>query len=255
MLDKININKIIEIAVEAGSKILEVYRQDFEVETKKDHSPITQADQRSHNHIVARLTDLFPTIPILSEEGRHTPYSEREKWEYYWLIDPLDGTKEFVKRNGQFTVNIALIWEQRPVVGVVYAPVPDTLYFAKKGHGAYKRENGKTPARLCPDPYPTSDDKPLRVAVSSSHPSDALTQYLSQLNVGEKVEMGSSLKLCLVADGKADIYPRLGPTMEWDTAAAHAVVNEAGKKVYRYDSTEEVVYNKKNLLNPWFKVC
>lgn len=248
MLDKINIEDIKRIAVDAGDIIMKIYSRDFSIEYKEDKSPLTEADIESNRHICSMLEKLYPSIPILSEENKEVEYSQRKNWEYYWCIDPIDGTKEFIKKNGEFTVNIALIHEKTPVLGVVYAPAIDVIYYSKKGFGAFKNET-KLPIKR--------EDNKFVVVASKSHMSDDTQTFVDNIETDkdkELVSMGSSLKLCLVAEGKADAYPRLAPTMEWDTAAAHAIVLESGKEVVEFESRESVVYNKENLLNPWFIV-
>jgi len=255
-LDQADIDYLSGVCHEAGRAILEVYESDFAVEEKKDASPLTEADLRAHRIITGRLRERWPEIPVLSEESAsHKAYEERRGWTRFWLVDPLDGTKEFVKRNGQFTVNIALIEQGRPVAGFVYAPVTGVLYHGSVG-GAFKSEPGSEPRRLpCADPAPEST---LRVVGSLSHQSPQMLEFLAEQKLKHRhvefVPMGSSLKLCLVAEGAADIYPRYGPTMEWDTAAAHAVVNAAGRRVTHHDSDDELHYNKPDLHNPWFIV-
>ena len=231
----------------AGDDILEIYESgDFSVEAKADNSPLTLADQASHNRIVSFLekTD----IPILSEEGRAIPYEERKNWEYFWMIDPLDGTKEFIKKNGEFTVNIALIHNGRPILGVVYPPVLNKMYTAIKGAGSF----------LDGEKIHVSDkrlDEPnLKTVASRSHMSPETEDFLTKLKEPEIVSKGSSLKLLMVASGEADVYPRFGPTMEWDTAAAHIIVEEAGGQVVHTNLEESINYNKENLLNPYFVV-
>jgi 3'(2'), 5'-bisphosphate nucleotidase len=251
----IDIKIVCEIARQAGSAIMDIYAGDHAVEYKADKSPLTAADKASHEVIVSGLETHFPNIPILSEEGAAIPYEERKKWQRFWLVDPLDGTKEFIKRNGEFTVNIALIEEQRSVLGVVYVPEQDKLYYGVVGKGAFVEERGKKGGgrKICvrkPD-----HDAGLTVVMSRSHPSPELGEYLKNIKVAEALPIGSSLKLCVVAEGKADVYPRLGPTMEWDTAAAHAVAESAGAKVVNYLSGESLQYNKENLLNPFFIVA
>ena len=246
-----DIQQINQIANLAGEKILQVYAQDFDVEEKADSSPLTQADLASHHCIVDALEKLTPQIPVLSEESAALPYAERQKWSRYWLIDPLDGTKEFVKRNGEFTVNIALIEDGVPVLGVVYVPVSGVTYYGDIEHGAFHQLPGKpaTPMRVS-----STCAQPMRVAGSRSHAGDSLKKFLEKLPEHNMVAMGSSLKLCLVAEGKADIYPRLGPTSEWDTAAAQAVVEAAGGQVTDTEM-QRLRYNQKDsLLNPYFLV-
>jgi 3'(2'), 5'-bisphosphate nucleotidase len=268
---------------EAGLAILDVYKQDFDVSYKEDQSPLTLADQRSHDIIVDHLTDPFgKSLPILSEEGKDIPFEERRAWEYFWLIDPLDGTKEFIKRNGEFTVNIALIYQHRPVLGVIYAPVNNVFYFASEGFGSYRLKNDnafelldgkafkieresvlkeilKQSDRLpyYDTPLDTHDSQ-LVIVGSRSHLSKEFEAFVKTMRKQhakvEVISSGSSLKLCLVAEGRADIYPRLGPTMEWDTAAGQAIVEQANGSVLNYETGEPLQYNKKNLLNSWFIV-
>ena len=247
-----DIQKINQIAREAGRAILEIYGQEaFEVNEKEDQSPLTQADMASHHLITRELELLTPEIPVLSEESAFIPWEERRRWDRYWLIDPLDGTREFVKRNGEFTVNIALIEDHRPVLGVVHAPVPDITWYGDREHGAWRQEGSDEPQRISVTERAQS---PLRVAGSRSHAGDSLRAFLEKVGDHEIVSMGSSLKLCLVAEGKADIYPRLGPTSEWDTAAAQAVVTAAGGQVTDTDM-QPLTYNRKeSLLNPFFLV-
>jgi 3'(2'), 5'-bisphosphate nucleotidase len=250
MLKMIKLKEIEEIAQHAGNAIMEIYKRDFDIEYKDDKSPLTEADIKSNQIICESLLKLYPSIPILSEENREICYENRKVWNYYWCIDPIDGTKEFIKKNDEFTVNIALIYKDTPVLGVVYAPAINEMYIAKRGEGAYK--NGKK--------LPLNINKNLKeklfVVASKSHLSIETQEFIDRLESKsiEQVSKGSSLKLCMVAEGLADIYPRLAPTMEWDTAAAHVVVIEAGKKVINYNNKEPLVYNKKNLLNPWFIV-
>jgi 3'(2'), 5'-bisphosphate nucleotidase len=268
---------------EAGLAILDVYKQDFDVSYKEDRSPLTLADKRSHDIIVDHLTN--PSVqrfPILSEEGKGIPFEQRRAWEYFWLIDPLDGTKEFIKRNGEFTVNIALICRHRPVLGVIFAPVNDVFYFASEGYGSFKLKNDDVFERLdgkvseinsdsvlteiikhsdklpCYDTPSDTHDSQLVIVGSRSHPSKEFEAFMETMRAQHKkvevISSGSSLKLCLVAEGKADIYPRLGPTMEWDTAAGQAIVEQANGSVLNYETGEPLQYNKKNLLNSWFIV-
>jgi len=239
------------IARDAGDAIMEIYAGDFNVELKGDESPLTCADKASHEVIVRGLRDAYPPIPILSEEGKDIPYPERSGWSRFWLVDPLDGTKEFIKRNGEFTVNIALVEDGAVVAGVVYVPAQKTLYFGEKGKGAWKQEDGREPVRI--EVRESDATGGLTVVMSRSHPSPELAEYLKDVNVAEALPVGSSLKLCVVAEGKADLYPRLGPTMEWDTAAGHAVVEAGGGTVTQVDGTP-LRYNKENLLNPYFIV-
>lgn len=257
MIGSIEIEKVKEIAVQAGAEILEIYGTEFSVETKGDESPLTEADRKANFVIVKALTESFPEIPIISEETKVVPYSERKDWKTFWLVDPLDGTKEFIKRNGEFTVNIALINERTPVAGVVYQPVGSKLFWAKSGEGAWKSVENGPPVRLEGGPR-YSEKQKIVVVASRSHLTDEVQQFVDDLRCeGKEVEFfssGSSLKLCLVAEGTADVYPRLGPTMEWDTGAAHAIALEAGRKVLAHPSGEPLHYNKEDFRNPWFVV-
>jgi 3'(2'), 5'-bisphosphate nucleotidase len=252
----IDIKIICEIARKAGAAIMDIYDGDHKVEYKDDKSPLTAADKASHEVIAAGLEKHFSEIPILSEEGADIPYEERKNWKRFWLVDPLDGTKEFIKRNGEFTVNIALIEGQQPVLGVVYVPAQDKLYYGVVGQGAFVEESEvrgqssevKEIQVRKPDP-----EVGLTVVMSRSHPSPELEAYLKDLKIGQALPVGSSLKLCVVAEGKADLYPRLGPTMEWDTAAGHALALAAGGTV-KTPEGKPLFYNKENLLNPYFIV-
>jgi 3'(2'), 5'-bisphosphate nucleotidase len=242
---------LLELARKAGQAILAIYNTDFEVTDKQDNSPLTAADLASHNLIVSTLQQLTPEIPVLSEESSKIPYETRRTWQRYWLIDPLDGTREFIKRNGEFTVNIALIEGQQPVLGVIYAPVIDKLYYGVKGEGAWLREGAAEAVQIQVQPQRRD---PTQVAGSRSHAGDSLRQYLENLGNHALLSMGSSLKFCLVAEGKADLYPRLGPTSEWDTAAAQAIVEAAGGRVTTLDMQPLRYNTKDSLLNPHFFV-
>ena len=248
MLNKIELDDIEKIALDAGNAIMKIYNRDFSVEYKEDLSPLTEADIVSHNIIVEGLKKYV--IPIMSEEGKKIVYEERSNWEYYWCIDPIDGTKEFIKKNGEFTVNIALIYRDTPVLGIVYAPVPRDMYIAKKGDGAFK--NGVA----LPLKQHLNLHEKMWVVASKSHLSEETQEFIDGLDTKEIVQVskGSSLKLCMVAEGEADIYPRLAPTMEWDTAAADAIVRESGKMTYQFENKQPLLYNKRDLLNPWFVV-
>lgn len=248
------IRDIIELAIEAGQRIMEVYETDFDVEQKNDNSPLTAADMAAHDTIVAGLARITPELPVLSEESATIPFAERSGWQRYWLVDPLDGTREFVKRNGEFTVNIALIDNHEPVLGVIYTPVTGITYYASRGNGAFKKlPDGNIEAlhtrRNLTDK--TLTDK-IVVAGSRSHRGDSLNAFLERLGDYEIISMGSSLKSCLVAEGRADIYPRLGPTSEWDTAAAQSVVEEAGGQLVTADMQALRYNTKDSLLNPYF---
>jgi len=243
---------ILSISKEAGKEILKIYNtDDLGVTYKGDKTPLTLADKASNNVIEKSLKTLTPNIPILSEEGKNTDYSEREKWNIFWLIDPLDGTKEFIKRNGEFTVNIALISNGEPILGVVYAPVLDTAWYGIINEGSYKVFSNEPAIKI----NVIKPDNTVKIVTSRSHANNPkLDDFLKDYPDYELVKMGSSIKICLVADGSAHMYPRLGPTMEWDTAAAHAVVKYAGGNIYKLNSKNELIYNKSNLLNPEFLV-
>ena len=252
----------INTSIEGGHAIMEVYASDFAVEHKDDKSPLTLADKNCNEVIESFLTKT--NIPILSEEGAKIIYADRKDWQYSWLVDPLDGTKEFVKRNGEFTVNIALIHNGNPIMGVIYVPVKEELYFAMEGLGSFKVNINSVIENLeilisSSDILPINHKRENYVIVGSrSHMSAETEAFFEQKkkehgNV-EVMAVGSSLKLCMVAEGKADAYPRYAPTMEWDTGAGHAIAKYAGFSVKQYNSSEDVVYNKENLLNPWFLV-
>ncbi|WP_020537415.1 3'(2'),5'-bisphosphate nucleotidase CysQ [Lewinella cohaerens] len=242
------------IARAAGAAILEVYadNDNFGIEHKADNSPLTRADQAANAVIMAGLEQLDFQAPIVSEENKEVPYSVRKDFDYFWLVDPLDGTKEFIKRNGEFTVNIALVQAGRVVFGVVYVPVTAELYWAAKGYGAFAVA-GANEARITAASF-TMADTGLKVVASRSHLNEGTQAFVDALEVPELVSKGSSLKLLLVASGAAHLYPRLAPTMEWDTAAAQIIAEEAGGKVVQAETGEPVVYNKENLLNPHFIV-
>jgi 3'(2'), 5'-bisphosphate nucleotidase len=244
------LDSVIDIARRAGREILDVYGTDFEARAKADNSPLTEADLRAHRLIVAALSQLEPRIPVLSEESAEIPFAERSGWARYWLVDPLDGTKEFVSRNGEFTVNIALIDGHRPAMGVVHIPVSDTTYSGIPGQGAWREANdrGRLPIGVRRVRRP-----PLRVVGSRSHGNPALESALAALGPHELKAAGSSIKLCMVAEGSADLYPRLGPTSEWDIAAGQAVVEAAGGQVVRIQDGNALRYNEReSLLNPDF---
>ncbi len=241
----------VKLAIQAGEEILAIYSSNFNVEYKADNSPLTAADLASHACLVAGLAKLAGGYPILSEESAEIPFEQRRLWETYWLIDPLDGTKEFVKRNGEFTVNIALIHQHRPVLGVVYAPVPKLCYFSTADSGAYKAVGQEQPAQIFAR---ARVSHPPMVVGSRSHLTEEVKSYLLRLGEYEMRPVGSSLKFCLVAEGEADLYPRLGPTSEWDTAAAQCVVESAGGRVVDLRG-EPLRYNTQpSLLNPYFIV-
>jgi 3'(2'), 5'-bisphosphate nucleotidase len=243
---------VVGLARVAGERILSIYDSEFAVRRKDDATPVTAADMAAHHTIVDGLNILTSHLPVLSEESKHIPFEERSRWRRYWLVDPLDGTREFISRNGQFTVNIALIEDHEPVLGVVLAPTTGICYYACRGHGAFRQ----TAPDATPEPIRS---RPFRgdcvvVAGSRSHGTEALQRFLDNLPTCEVVSLGSALKSCLVAEGKVDLYPRLGPTSEWDTAAAQCVVVEAGGVVTNV-RMERLRYNtKRSLLNPHFFV-
>jgi 3'(2'), 5'-bisphosphate nucleotidase len=238
----------VQLAQDAGAAILQVYARDFAVEFKDDDSPLTQADLASHRIIVDGLRALAPAVPILSEEDADIPWEVRRTWTRHWLVDPLDGTREFVKKNGEFTVNIALIEDGVPVLGVVFAPVFDYLLHAERGVGAFLRTGGEDIAVLTRRPATS----PLRVAASRSHLDPRTAAALERMGDTEKHGLGSSLKFCRIAEGRIDVYPRFGPTSEWDTAAAQCVLEAAGGVVLRLDGEPLDYGRKENILNPDF---
>ncbi len=252
----------INATIKGGNAIMKVYSSDFDVEYKEDQSPLTLAD-RNCNKVIEQFL-IKTDIPILSEEGSSIPFLDRKNLQYLWLVDPLDGTKEFVKRNGEFTVNIAMIKNRNPIMGVIYVPVKEELYFAMEGLGSYKVSRNsiindldslvKQSARL-----PINYKRNKYVVVGSrSHMSLETEAFFNDKKKShsevEIMAVGSSLKICMVAEGKADAYPRYAPTMEWDTAAGHAIAKYAGFSIKKYNSPDDIVYNKANLLNPWFLV-
>lgn len=246
----------------AGEEIMKIYATNFDVEKKGDNSPLTIADKNAHNSIVETLKD--SDLPVLSEEGKEIPFKERSKWKNYWIVDPLDGTKEFIKKNGEFTVNIALMEGKYPIAGVIYVPAKNHLYFGYMGKRAFFTDNpidadfiGQLLLK-CTNLRKVKEDRPFTVVGSRSHMSPETEEFIKQQKKKHKkvkiASMGSSLKICLVAHQKADVYPRFAPTMEWDTAAGQAIAEGARKKVLNYETGERLEYNKKNLLNPWFIV-
>lgn len=251
-----NMKDIVKISLDAGNKIMEIYKKDFEVEYKEDQSPLTEADVASNAIIVDALLRMSPGIPIISEENKLLDYDKRRHWDTVWLVDPIDGTKEFIKKNGEFTVNIALVQNNRVVAGVVHVPAQNKTFYASKGQGAFMIENGTEPVQI--HVRPLAEDGVLKVVGSRSHKSKEVDDYVKSLEEKyskiEFVAAGSSLKFCLIAEGKADVYPRLAPTMEWDTCAGQIVAQEAGAEVLNFESKKELDYNKKNLLNPHFIV-
>ena len=245
------VQEVCNICKDAADRIMEIYTTDFAVDNKQDSSPLTNADIASHKTICAGLSGILPRFPVLSEESADIPFSERKKWDRYWLIDPLDGTREFIKKNGEFTINVALIEHHQPVLGVVHVPVSGITYYASMGQGAYKQS-------------PDSDAIPIKVkstraneiiiAGSRSHGNEKQQSFIDRLGNVEIHAIGSSLKFCLVAEGIVDIYPRFGPTSEWDTAAAQCIVEEAGGSVVDLGYKKLTYNSKSSLLNPEFLV-
>jgi 3'(2'), 5'-bisphosphate nucleotidase len=247
----IDIHEICVIAKRAGNAILEIYATDFDVTLKGDNSPLTVADQAAHEIIDNDLKALHRDIPRLSEEGKLLSYEDRLKWDRFWLVDPLDGTKEFIKKNGEFTINIALIEDHAPVLGVIYVPVKSTMYFARKSEGAWRQNGFEEPQRIRVKEYKKSEG--FVAMQSRSHLSKEHEDFISNLKIKESISAGSSLKFCAVAEGRADIYPCLHPTWEWDKAAGQAIVEEAGGQVF--DKTwEPIKYNKQLPKNESFLV-
>jgi len=244
--------EVAKIAKKAGDAIMKIYANsdDFQVQSKADESPLTIADQAANNVICHGLENLNVKYPIISEENKTIDFHTRKNYSHYWLVDPLDGTKEFIKRNGEFTVNIALVENQRPVLGVVYAPVLDEMYFAIKNEGAFlEKENVTTQLHSATF---SKKDKNLGVVCSRSHLNEATQNFVDQLDEPKLVATGSSLKFLILAKGEAHLYPRLAPTMEWDTGAAQIILEEAGGKIIQAETNEPLIYNKENLLNPHF---
>ena len=276
MKNNVYLSKAIETSILAGQAILNVYHSDFSVEYKTDSSPLTLADRNSHEVIVKYLSEF--DIPILSEEGKNIPYAERKSWGRLWIVDPLDGTKEFVKRNGEFTVNIALVENHKPVLGVIFIPDKNALFFAANGLGAYKLEknfdtqtvdssqSNYSPQDRLNDYIELAERLPAKqpqvslytIVGSRSHQTPELKAYIEEkrreLGDIEFIAAGSSQKFCVVAEGRADVYPRLGPTMEWDTAAGQAIAENSGAAVVRHDDGVPLIYNKEDLYNPYFIV-
>jgi 3'(2'), 5'-bisphosphate nucleotidase len=265
MPDLTLVSTAVTAALDAGKKILEIYQTDFSVEHKEDTSPLTKADQAGHE-IISRHLDQT-SIPVLSEEGTSAAFEQRKTWDRLWIVDPLDGTKEFIKRNGEFTVNIALVQDQTPVLGVIFVPATNTLYLGSPELGA--RRCGNPPQVLdfeldavlqSSAQLPEGDKRsgPFTIVGSRSHPSPELEAYVQdkerELGEVQFVSAGSSLKFCLMAERQADVYPRLGPTMEWDTAAGQAIALAAGCRVRVWDTDQPLIYNKEDLHNPWFVV-
>lgn len=253
----------IKAALVAGEEILKIYNDpasDFQVERKADNSPLTIADRKS-NEVIMGYLETTP-YPVISEENKTIVYEKRSQWTTLWIVDPLDGTKEFIKRNGEFTVNIALVCDGVPVLGVIYVPVKEELYYGTQQGGAFKITGiraGMDFDKMINLRLPLEQNRKAHVVVASrSHMSPETENYIARLQaqypVVELTSVGSSIKICLVAEGVADVYPRFAPTMEWDTAAGHAIAKAAGMEMYREDEKTPLIYNKENLLNPWFIV-
>lgn len=253
----IELDKAITAAELAGKCIMEIYSRDFGVEFKDDKSPLTDADRVSNESIMKVLLSEYSSIPVISEENKQLAYDLRKDWSLLWLVDPLDGTKEFIKKNGEFTVNIALVENGVPVAGIVYLPAKEVMYVGVEGQGAFRKSGNESYEKIEGGPHYQLKPE-VFVVGSRSHLSEETLAFVEQLKAdGKKVEFrssGSSIKLCMVAEGSADVYPRFGPTMEWDTAAAHALVTSAGKRVLRWPEMKPLTYNKEDLLNPWFIV-
>ena len=241
------------IAQDAGEAIMEIYNKedDFKIESKSDESPLTIADKTANAIICSGLEKLDTIYPIISEENKQVAYEERAQWTRCWMVDPLDGTKEFIKRNGDFTVNIALIENHEVILGVVYLPVEDRCYYAVKGEGAFEIQQNDTDIQLHAKAF-DKEDEGLKIVCSRSHLSQETQDYMAKFNKPETVSRGSSLKFIIIAENKAHLYPRIAPTMEWDTAAAHIILREAGGSVVEFESGQPLRYNKENLLNPYF---
>ncbi len=275
-LESVNLDDVVKIAIEAGREVMKIYERDFNVEYKEDASPLTEADLHANEIICSGLKRVWPQIPILSEENREIPYEERREWDFFWCIDPIDGTKEFIKKSGEFTINIALVHKDTPVLGVVFAPAIGTIYYSKSGSGAWRasvdeewilKQDSKKRLPLVVSDSKGEGKEGIVVVASKSHLNEETKRFINSLEEEKGsvvcISKGSSLKLLMVAEGTADIYPRLGPTMEWDTAAADAIVRESGKVVLNADGVVDtgelesmpfLTYNKHNLLNTWFIV-
>jgi len=245
------IEQLIDISIEAGDAILEFYNSEIDVQVKFDSSPLTKADLESNSIIVKRLKTLMPNIPILSEEEADISFDVRSKWNEYWLVDPLDGTKEFINKNGEFTVNIALIRDHKPIFGLIHLPVKKHTYWGCEDKGSFFLDQANNTRKIN---VSKNTNDPIRIAASRSHPSEELTNLLDKIKNYKLLEVGSSLKFCLIASGEADIYPRFGPTSEWDTAAGEAIARFAGGSMVDFENNN-IIYNKgENLINPYFLV-
>ena len=263
MLEEIYKKKeeIFEVIKKAGNEILKVYSgNDFQVETKSDKTPLTIADKKSNKVIINGLMKLFPELPLLSEESKKKPYYDRKKWQYLWLIDPLDGTKEFIKKNGEFSINLALIKDRKPIFGILYLPVLGLFYYAGKGYGAYKIDRigrvNQLPINSNGKNFEKNNKNIKCIIFSRSHYTEETKQFVEkikkQFSKVQMISVGSAMKLAYLAEGKADIYPRLAPTMEWDIAAGQTILEESGGKVLDFYKKIPLMYNKEDLRNPWF---
>ncbi len=256
-IEEVSIDRMIEIAKQAGVETMTIYNRNFSVDEKEDHTPVTEADEKANDQITKALKRHYPDIPIISEETKEVAYEERKHWDRFWLVDPLDGTKEFIKKNGEFTINIALVENGKPVMGVVYLPAKQEMYYGVAGEGAYKAKAGGEGELLQPGSHYSAKEQ-VKVVASRSHLTQEVDDFVKELEKkGKSVDFtsaGSSLKFCLVAEGSADVYPRFGPTMEWDTGAAQAIAEAAGKQVLDATNREPLTYNKEDLHNPWFIV-
>lgn len=245
------LESIISASRDAGDAIMKIYDQDDRgIETKGDDSPLTRADLAANRILCEILEDIAPEIPIISEENKNLTYMDRAGWEYCWIVDPLDGTKEFIKKNGEFTTNVALVHRGEPVLGVIFAPALDEMYWASEGNGAFMELDGEVTEMVAADYLST--DKHLKLVCSRSHLNEETQAVVDQYDEPELVASGSSLKFMMIAKGEAHVYPRMAPTMEWDTCAAQAILQEAGGHVIEAETGEPMQYNKENLLNPYF---
>ncbi|MEL6630930.1 MAG: 3'(2'),5'-bisphosphate nucleotidase CysQ [Bacteroidota bacterium] len=249
-------SRVIQIAIDAGDLIRSIYERDageLKIQYKADDSPLTLADEQAHQLIATRLQALTPSIPILSEESEEIPFEERKYWQQFWLVDPLDGTKEFISRSGEFTVNIAVIEEGRPVLGCVHVPMTGETFFAVEGKGAFQHVRNKKRQIHC-DPF-APQAAGLRLTCSRSHIREGEKIYMQRFKDPVTIPQGSALKMLRIADGKADVYPRFGPTMEWDIAAAEIILSEAGGHTFQAADGSPLFYNKEDLYNPHFIAC
>jgi 3'(2'), 5'-bisphosphate nucleotidase len=257
LYESIRTAELFDLLRQAGKAILDIYNRNFVVELKDDLTPITLADQQSNDILTRGLYDCYPDIPVISEENEPVPFKQRKDWTCFWLLDPLDGTKEFIRKNGEFAINLALTEHGQPVLGMIYIPVTETLYFATIGKGCFKISGNSQPISLKTSAAKNPQDKVIVVG-SRSHLSAEVYTFVEKLHREfkevELIQMGSAIKFGLIAEGRADFYLRTGPTMEWDTAAGQVIVREVGKQIYDYKTGQALIYNKKNLTNPSFIV-